>query len=67
MDLQNAFNIIVNTVAIAPLTKQERISVEEALAVVVTELNEYDKLKKSMKTQSEAKKKRVEGKPDEKK
>ena len=56
MNLQEAFNTIVNTVAMTPLTKQERINVEEALKVVATELNEYDKLKETMKVQSEAKK-----------
>jgi len=46
MNLQNSFNIIVNTVAITPLTKQERVNVEEALQVVVQGLNAYDVLKK---------------------
>lgn len=45
MNLQDGFNTIVNTVAITPLTKQERINVEEALKVVVVELNAYDKIK----------------------
>lgn len=47
MNLQDAFNTIVNTVAITPLTKQERVNIEEALKVVVVELNEYDKLKQT--------------------
>lgn len=47
MNLQDAFNTIVNTVAITPLTKQERVNIEKALKVVVVELNEYDKLKQT--------------------
>lgn len=53
MDLQNAFNTIVNTVAVTPLTKQERITVEEALQVMVINLNSFDALKKQVKKQTE--------------
>ena len=64
MNLQNGFNIIVNTVAITPLTKQERVNVEEALQVVVQELNAYDMLQKKVKAESEIKKPEIKQPPE---
>ena len=65
MTLNQAYNNVVHACNECPLTQVERIAVDEALQVVVQELNSFEALKKQVKEAEAEAKVKVEDKIDE--